>query len=141
MKKSNHKVALTINVSPEAAWQVIGSGEGVDQWLAPITACRVEGDKRYCNTADGEFSEDILKIDNANRAFHYAIPKQHMIPVGYITGKMQVSDASEGKAAIEWSWEFDVEENKEAEAKEILTAVGTMGIQGIETLINQSVEI
>ena len=79
MKESNHKISLTINTTPEAAWKIIGGVSGVDKWLGPITAGRVEGDKRYCATEEGEFSEDILKIDNENRVFKYAIPSQHMI--------------------------------------------------------------
>ena len=135
MKKSNHKISITINTSTEAAWKVIGAVTGVDKWMAPITACRVEGDKRFCATEAGEFSEDILKIDHENRVFKYAIPEQNMVPVQNIVGEMAVLDASPGKATIEWSWDFDVEEVKEEEAKSAFTMAGNMGIKGIEELI------
>ena len=136
MKNSNHKVALTIQASPEAAWDVIGAVNGVDNWLAPITACRVEGNKRFCSTEEGEFSEDILKVDHENRVLKYSIPAQHMIPVQNIIGEMRVVATDEGKATVEWTWNFEVEENNEAQAKETLTMVGSMGINGIEAYIN-----
>lgn len=136
MKKSNHKIALTIDASPEEAWNVIGAVKGVDQWLAPITACRVEGNKRYCTTEAGEFSEDILKVDHNNRVFQYAIPEQNMVPVENILGEMKVLQADNGNATIEWSWNFDVEDQNEAPAKEAFSMVGNMGLKGIEALIN-----
>ena len=135
MKNSNFKIAQTINVSPEEAWKVIGAVKGVDQWLAPITACRVEGDKRYCTTEAGEFSEDILKVDHENRVFQYAIPSQNMIPVQNILGEMKVSQTQDGKATVNWSWSFEVLDENEAQAKEALGMVGGMGIKGIESLI------
>lgn len=135
MKKSNHSIAMTIKVTPEAAWSVIGAVSGVNNWFAPITACRVDGDKRYCTTEAGEFSEDIIKVDHENREFHYGIPVQNMVPVQNIIGLMKVTEAENGNATINWTWEFDVEEANEATAKESLNMAGTVGIQGIEQLI------
>lgn len=138
MKESNHKISLTIQTSPAAAWEIIGAVNGVDKWLAPITSCRVEGDKRYCTTEQGEFAEDIRKVDHENRILQYTIPSQNMIPVQNIEGEMRVLTAENGKTTIEWSWNYDVEEVNEASAKEALTMVGTMGIQGIEALVNNA---
>lgn len=136
MKKSNHKIAVTIDVTPADAWQIIGAVSGVDRWLAPIQACRVEGDKRFCTTEDGEFSEDILRVDHQNRVLEYRIPSQNMMPIENIEGRMQVVE-QEGKASVSWTWDFDVEEANEASAKEMLSMVGNMGITGIESLIKQ----
>lgn len=137
MKKSNQKIALTIDVSPEAAWKVIGAVDGVDQWLGPIQACRVEGDKRYCTTEQGEFSEDILEVNHQKQELRYRIPQQHMIPVEQIEGLMKVSAADNGQATVIWSWDFEVEESREAEAKEMLSMVGNLGISGIEALVKE----
>ena len=136
MKKSNHKVSLAIEGSADDAWKIISEVSGVEQWLAPITSCRIEGNKRICGTEEGEFEEDILEVNDSSKTLKYAIPKQHLIPIGYVEGTMRV--INDGNTQIEWSWEFDVEEIKEAEAKEMLTGVGTMGIQGIEALIKKS---
>lgn len=135
MKSSNHKISVTINTSAKEAWKIIGAVNGVDQWLAPITACRVEGDKRYCTTEQGEFSEDILKVDHENKTFKYAIPEQNMIPVANIIGQMTVLETADDKATIEWTWDYEVEEEKDEDAKSAFTMVGNMGIKGIEELI------
>lgn len=136
MKKSNHSISMEIDVTPEKAWEIIGKVSGVNEWLGPITTCRLEGNKRFCGTEQGEFEEDILEVNNDKMELHYGIPKQHMIPVENILGKMKVS--GNGKATIDWSWQFDVTDENEATAKEHLNAVGSMGITGIETLIKQS---
>lgn len=136
MKKSEQKISIPIDVTPESAWNVIGAVSGVDKWLAPmITSCRVEGDKRYCSTEHGGFTEDILKVDHVNRELHYAIPEQNMIPIKNIVGMMKVRESDHGKAIIDWQWKFDVEEKTEAQAKEMLAGSGQMGISGIEKLI------
>ncbi|TNE65085.1 MAG: SRPBCC family protein [Bacteroidetes bacterium] len=138
MKKSIQTIAATINATPEDTWTIIGAVDGVDKWLAPITACRVDGDKRYCSTDEGSFEEDILQVSHENRLLRYAIPEQHMIPVQNILGQMNVLEAPGGKAIVTWTWEFDVEEDKEQEAKEMLAMVGNLGISGIESLLSAS---
>jgi len=135
MKKSEQKVSVNINVSPEKAWEIIGAVDGVNKWLAPIETCRIEGDKRYCSTGEGRFEEDILKVDHESRELYYAIPEQNMIPVRNILGMMKVREGDDNNSVVDWQWRFDVEENSEAQAKEMLVGIGQMGIQGIETLI------
>ncbi len=134
MNKSEHKISVAIDVPAEKAWEIVGAVDGVDKWLAPINTCRVEGDKRFCSTDDGAFTEDILKVDDDNRELHYAIPQQNMMPISNILGMMKVRENND-KAIIDWQWEFDVEENTEEQAREMLSGVGQMGIKGIESLI------
>ena len=139
MKKSEQKISEKINVSPEAAWEVIGGVSGVDNWLAPmITSCRVEGDKRICGTEGGEFEEDILLVDHENHVFKYAIPKQHMMPVENIEGTMRVLAAEDNQAVVEWHWTFEVLEENENQVKEMFAGIGTQGIKGIESYISAS---
>lgn len=128
------------DVSPEAAWKVIGAVDGVDKWFAPmITSCRIEVNKRICRTDTGEFTEGIEKVDHANRVFQYTIPEQQFnVLVKNIFGTMQVSEANNGKASIEWSWKFDVNESEEQQAKEMFAGAGAMGIAGIERLIKST---
>lgn len=139
MKQSNQKVSFEINVTPDEAWKVIGAVNGVDKWLAPIEACRVEGEKRYC-TADGnEFEENILSIDNEHRELRYSIPKQQMMPVENILGSMKVNSSPNNNAIVDWQWQFDVEEDNEKTAKEMLAGVGEMGIKGLESFIQSKI--
>ena len=138
MKNAEHSIQVAIDVTPAEAWGVIAAVKGVDQWLAPITACRVEGNQRICTTESGEFVEDILKVDSTNRVFEYGIPEQNMMPIRNIIGSMKVTETPEGKAQITWTWKYEVEAANDASAKEGLTMIGTMGITGIESLIKSS---
>lgn len=141
MKRSEQTVELSINTTPEAAWDVIGAVTGVEKWLgAMIKGSRLEGQNRIC-TIDGgvEFKEDILKIDNENMEFKYGIPEQPMMPVENIIGNMKVSKGTDGNAVVRWHWAFDVAEENEAQAKEMFAGAGNMGIKGIEELINSQV--
>ena len=137
MKKSNEKVTVEVNAPAEKVWGIIGAVGGVDKWFAPvIKTCRVDGDKRYCTTDAGPLNEDILEVNHQSKIFRYGIPEQNMIPVKNILGTMRVNDLGNGKSSVEWSATFDVEENKEAQAKEMFRGAWTMGINGIEKLIN-----
>ena len=139
MQKSEQKVRIAVSSSPADVWGVIGRVSGVNEWLAPmITACRVEGSKRYCSTEGGEFEENILKIDHENRVFKYNIPEQHMLPVSNIVGTMSVFDGEDGGAEVTWHWTFDVVSDEEAQqAREMLAHAGEMGINGIDALIKR----
>lgn len=139
MKKSEQKVSVKINVTPETVWEVVGAVKGVDKWLAPIEACRLDGDKRYCTAGGKEFAEDILKVDNDKRELHYAIPQQHLIPVQNILGIMKVRGSEDNQSVVDWHWTFDVEEDQEAAAQEIFTGLGQMGIKGIEDYITSNI--
>lgn len=134
MKKASFFVEKSIEISPEAAWQIIGAVSGVDQWLGPITACEVHGAKRICSTESGSFEENILKVDHDHMEFHYEIPQQHMIPVQQVKGLMKVYKNAEGNARIFWSWDFEVTNENEQLAKSTLEMFGHMGITGIAQL-------
>ena len=139
MKSSSFKISQTINVSPEEAWKVIGAVSGVDQWLAPITKCEVEGNRRTCTTAEGSFDEEIVQVNHEEMVLDYLIPKQHMIPVENIKGQMAVKDAEDGKTNITWMWEFDVEDANMETARGAFEMIGNMGIKGIESFITEEV--
>ena len=133
MKRSEKSITIPINISAEQAWNIIGAVGGVDQWFsAVITSCRIEGDKRICGTADGEFEEDILKVDHENYVFQYAIPRQHLLPVENILGTMQVHRLGENRSQITWNWAFDVDRENEQEVLSAFEGMGQMGIKGIE---------
>lgn len=126
---------LSLATTPEAVWEIFGAVDGVEQWMAPmITSCRIEGYKRICETEGGEFEEDIISVDHENRVFRYGIPKQHMMPVENILASMKVFKGADNQAIVGWSWSFDVLEEKEAEAKEMLAHTGQVGLKGIEQL-------
>ncbi|WP_299112833.1 SRPBCC family protein [uncultured Winogradskyella sp.] len=139
MKKSNHSVEVIISANPSSVWGVIASGKDVDKWLAPITSCKVEGNKRVCATAEGSFEEDILQVDNENKIFRYFIPTQHILPVKDIEGSMKVKTINEDTTAVVWSWNYLVEDTDDLKVREALSGLGVMGINGIESFVNSLV--
>ncbi len=139
MKKSNHSVEVQINANPDTVWEIVGSGKDVDKWLAPITSCKVEGNKRYCATPEGSFEEDILEVDHFNKTFSYLIPKQHMLPVKDVYGKMRVKTKGENSTIVIWTWDYLVEDTDDHKVREALNGLGEMGIKGIEVYANSLV--
>lgn len=141
MKRSEQTVELNINVAPEAAWNIISALTGVEKWLNPVIVnSRVEGDHRICSIDGGEFTEDIISVDHDNMLLQYGIPEQPMMPVENIIGSMKVIAKENNTATIRWHWAFEVANNEnEAQAKEMLAGVGTMGIKGIEKLVQNEV--
>ena len=132
LKRSSQSVSFEVNGSPDEIWDIIGAVGGVDKWFGPIiTSCRLEGNKRICGTADGEFEEDILSVDHANKVFIYGIPQQHLLPIENIEGQMQVGLAPNGNALVTWSWTFDVDETVEAQAKEALAGMAPLAQEGL----------
>ena len=132
MKSSKKRIEIPVKISAGQAWEIIGAVGGVDKWFPEvIKACHVEGDKRYCTTAEGNFQEDILVIDHENRMFKYGIKEQNLLPVKNIIGTMSVLETGTG-TRIRWEWEFDVEAENEAPVHEAFDGLGQMGIAGIE---------
>ncbi len=131
MKNSSKRIEIPIQVSADQAWEVIGAVDGVDKWFPEvIKACRVEGNKRYCTTEEGSFSEDILKIDHENRTFKYGIKEQNLLPIRDIVATMQVHDGAETR--ISWEWHFLVDEEDESSVMDAFEGLGQMGVAGIE---------
>ncbi|RNC86923.1 MAG: SRPBCC family protein [Winogradskyella sp.] len=139
MKKSNHRVEVKIDANPDIVWDIVGSGTDVDKWLPVITSCKVEGNKRYCATADGNFEEDILEVDQVNKIFSYFIPRQHLLPIKDIHGIMQVKTVDADTTIVSWSWTYLVEDTDDLKVREALNGLGEMGIKGIETFANHLV--
>lgn len=138
MEKFSEKVIKEINVTAQQAWKVISSVGGVDKWFPSIIkTCRVEGNKRYCETQDGSsLNEDIIEVNNETKTFVYGIPSQEMLPVKEIIGTMKVNETNNGNAEIEWSGTFIATKENAQIAKEAFKGLWTMGIEGLETYIN-----
>lgn len=137
MTQQEVSITHSIKVSPEQAWEVIGSVGGVDKWFGSmIKSCRIEGKKRICETADGMvLNEDILEIDHENRIFRFGIPSQEMLPVENIVESMQVGKNEQGDASITWSASFDATAENAQVASEAFSNLWVMGLNEMETYI------
>ena len=107
MKK--HITTTNAIAAPAAAvWDHLRTGEGVDKWFAPITACRVEGNRRYCEAGDARLEETIEESDDATMTFRYSIQQQDMMPVSDIAGTMRVEAVDADNCLLHWDVTFDV---------------------------------
>lgn len=138
MKTYQEKISKELNVTPEKAWEVIGAVGGVDKWFnSLIKNCRVDGNKRYCETGEGhKFTEDILEVNHEARIFKYAIPKQDMLPVENIMGTMTVDSNNDGLAIVGWSATFESTPENAKMAQEAFVNLWDMGLKEMETYIN-----
>jgi len=112
-----------LNAPAKKVWENISKATGVNAWLPVITACRLEGNKRVCTTAQGDMDETILKIDNEQKLFQYSIDKQPLLPIENIIGTMKVSD-KEGKTELIWNLDFTIQD-------ETMLPMVTQAIQGM----------
>lgn len=137
MKRTEEKISHPLNVSPEQVWKVIGSVGGVDKWFGSmIKSCRVEGDKRFCETADGiKLEEHILEVNHETKTFRFGIPKQDLLPVENIVETMQVKENGGGKAIVEWSATFNATEENAAVAGEAFRNLWKVGLTEMEAYI------
>lgn len=142
MKRVSHQVEQQVQGPAERLWQLIRTGEKVDQWLPQvIKACRVEGTKRYCSTEDATFEEDILLSDDEHRIFRYSIPQQPLLPVEDIIGQMEVTATGKEQSVVRWSWEFDVDPQNEEMVKDQMSMLGQMGIAGLQELAAKQISV
>lgn len=124
----------TINAPIDRVWANISKAIGVNEWLPVITACKLDGDKRVCSTEQGDMNETILKVDNENKLFQYAIDSQPLLPIGNIIGTMQVFELN-GKTQLNWDLNFTIQDEAMLpmvkQAVEGMYAAGANGLENI----------
>jgi carbon monoxide dehydrogenase subunit G len=65
---------ITIGVSADEAWRVVGRPDALHEWFPGIVDCRVEGDQRTITLRTGlTLRETILTNDPLQRRFQYRI--------------------------------------------------------------------
>ena len=132
MKKMMIEVKKTIAVAPDKVWPTIAKASGISIWFPVITACRVEGNQRYCTMqGGGELEETMLSTDNATRTFTYSVDK-HPLPWGPAYCVMKVNDAGMGKSEIIWSSSFECTDDVAAKATEMMQGLYGQGIDALE---------
>lgn len=126
------QVEKTIAAPAAAVWATIVKGDGVDEWFPAISACRLDGDKRFCTmSGGGDLVETILDRDDATRTFRYSVD-QHPLPVGRIMSSIRVSEAGSG-ASVSWEAEIEGDEPGLSETAQMMEQVYASGIEALET--------
>ncbi|OAV45186.1 SRPBCC family protein [Lewinella sp. 4G2] len=98
-----------ISAPASEVWANLRTGEGVDKWLPPVTACRVEGNRRYCEAGEARLEETIEESNDEAMTFRYSIQKQDMMPVIDIEGTMRVEAVDANNCLLHWDVDFGVE--------------------------------
>ena len=133
MKKTISTIHI-INAPSENVWANISKATGVNEWLPVITACHLDGDKRVCLTEQGEMNETILKVDNTNQVFQYAIDSQPLLPIENVVGTMKVNEKGE-QTQLQWDLEFTIKDESLFEmVKQAVESMYGEGANGLEKI-------
>jgi uncharacterized protein YndB with AHSA1/START domain len=123
-----------INAPIEKVWANISKATGVNEWLPVITACRLDGNKRVCSTEQGDMNETILKIDNDQKIFQYAIDEQPLLPIADIVGTMEVFE-QDNNTKLNWNLEFTLQDETMYEmVKQAVEGMYAAGANGLEKI-------
>lgn len=96
---------IDVDADATRAWAQIADAGSVDKLVSMITACRLEGDTRYCTMADGsEIVEQVIAIDADNKRLAYRI-SGGAIPFEFHAGSMQVHAKDMGSHLV-WTFDF-----------------------------------
>lgn len=133
--KKEVKTINEIAAPADQVWANLRTGEGVDTWLPVITACRVEGNRRYCEAGDGKLEETIVSSDDATMTFVYSIEKQELLPVMDILGTMRVEATGPETSKLYWDVAFEVaDEAMFPGIKQGIEEIYASGAQGLGQL-------
>ncbi len=133
--KKQIKTTHSIAAPASAIWNQLRTGENVDKWFPPITACRVEGNRRYCEAGEASLKETIESSDDETMTFVYSIQEQNLMPVSNIKGSMQVEPVDDGNCLRHWNVEFDVaDEPTFAMVKQGTEEMYVAGATGLEEM-------
>ncbi len=74
---------IVIDASPEKVWAIVGDFAGLDKWLPPVAALKMEGEKTRIlsiGAADGPtITEELKSLDNEKMMMKYKIVDMSVI--------------------------------------------------------------
>ncbi len=96
---------INLPLSADALWEKIADVGEINRFRPLITACRLDGDTRFCTMANGaEIEEIITSIDSEHRRVGYTISKAPF-PFDFHSGSMQVTPDDDGSRLV---WITDI---------------------------------
>lgn len=102
MAKGQARVEL--EVTPEAAWSVVGDFGGIGSWMPGIESCVVDGDDRVLRLMGLEVTERLERRDDDDRTLSYRIVGG--VPVVNHLATISVAPAGTGSVV---TWDVNVE--------------------------------
>jgi hypothetical protein len=71
---NDYTLTIDVDVSPDAAWAIVGDVTAVPEWFTKYVECEVSGDVRTLRSAEGaELVERLLDRDDAARTYAYTV--------------------------------------------------------------------
>lgn len=133
-------VAVTkqIPVAAAVAWAIIRTGDKMDRWSPPVTACSLEGSgpgaRRVCIINDKQLDEVIETVDDSARVFQYRIVRQDLMPIANVLGTIHIAPVSEQSCRVLWLTNFDMlDEAAWPQVKEGMEGFYSVSIDGLAT--------
>ncbi|MCG8378421.1 MAG: SRPBCC family protein, partial [Proteobacteria bacterium] len=109
MAKVNMQTDL--DVGADEIWELIGGFNALPDWHPAVEKSELqeEGSQRTLSLAGGGSSvEKLEKLDDNERVYSYEIIDSPL-PVANYKSTLKVIEQDDGKAAVEWSSEFDAD--------------------------------
>ena len=126
------EVDIEVAATPAAVWAVIGDPCGVTRWYPLYTACRVDGDVRTLERADGAvLVEQLLGRDEAAMVYSYSVISG--LPLAQHEASFQVAPAPAG-ARVTWRT-YAIHDDPSVDMEERLAERQRSALQGLRALL------
>jgi len=135
---ANISMRTTIHASADAVWQTIRDFNAAPRYIAAIANSVMQGSGvgavRTLTLQDGaQVVERLESLDHQARTLSYSIASAPL-PLAHYVSTMRVQDLGGGRCELRWSPTFEPQGVTEAEAKQLVEGIYTMGFDGLKRL-------
>lgn len=130
---ANASANITIPVSADTVWRLIGGFDSLPDWLPYIPKSEASEGGRVrtlANPAGEAIVERLMAFDEAGRSYTYAILSAPFPVKGY-SSTLRVVDAADGMARVEWSGEFTPVGASNDEASSLFRGIYQDGLKAL----------
>ena len=129
--KQNFEFRKILESSGDRVWAILAAVDDVDTWFPIVMSCRVDGNRRFCELANGAaIEETITGVDAKNRTLHYTVDKG--LPVDAYSGSFAVLRRDDGRDEIRWQVEVEAESEVLGSIEAMLEEAAEAGLNGID---------
>ncbi len=134
----NVSMSITINASADEVWKTISDFNGLGKYLPLITKSTMEGSGvgalRTLTLQDGgQVIARLESMDKHARTLSYKILISPLPVDGYVS-TMKVKDLGNNRCEVEWSSTFKPKGAPEADVKNLIEGIYSMGFEGLKKL-------